>query len=224
MRRNHTLTQGLFGSVALVLIVGTAALGTPQVKKRAGIQPGNAAIVCSATPASGPWAKKYPFNPQTYGKVSGVSPVTSPDPKIVLYTRTLDKRFFQLASAIDVLVARFRTLPWSLVQVMDEKGAQFGGYTVPELSQRITEIEKLATQNHINRLSFAISASNVSMFSPRIGLTDPNNVAIAYVTADDPEGKPIIRWSEKVNTSLLSEKEIQTLVAALEKAILQQSK
>ncbi|HLK61535.1 MAG TPA: hypothetical protein VKU00_33610 [Chthonomonadaceae bacterium] len=107
---------------------------TPQ--KSGSIQIGNPPFVSSATALNGSLEQQYPFDPESYGKVSGFSPTSSQDPKIVLYTLSLDKDFFRLAAVIDAFVTKHKSLNGSLVVVIDAKGAQVGGYSVEEVLKR----------------------------------------------------------------------------------------
>lgn len=43
------------------------------------------------------------------------------------------------------LVEKHPELKWSFVQVLDTKGAQYGGYTATELATRLAEIKALAS-------------------------------------------------------------------------------
>lgn len=81
-------------TVVCGLLVGQSFAGVQATVQGDEIQIGKPAPVVAASMASGIWTQRYPFDPKTYGKVRGTCPVSSPEPKIVLYTRTLDKNFF----------------------------------------------------------------------------------------------------------------------------------
>ncbi len=156
-------------------------LGTTQ--PHGDLKLGDQAITCSATPATGKWAAEHPFDARTYGLNRGVSPATSHDSKIVLYTRILDKGFFRLARRLDKFLAKHPELEWSFVQVLDEKGAQRGGYTANELQTRLSEVRELVAQAKIKHLSFTISAPNAASFGPQLGMAGPQSLVLAVLVA-----------------------------------------
>lgn len=186
---------------------------------------GKPAIVCSATPASGLWAREYPFKAETYGLVRGISPVTEQEPKIVLYTLTLNKDFLRLTAAVDAFVARNKGLERSLVQVIDTQGAQRGGYSADELKARLAAIRKVAEDNKITHLSFVVSASNAASFGKRLGLEEGSNPDLLIAHLGTPESpaeknkRAIIKWMDRYNTDKLSDKTIQEIIVLLERSV-----
>ncbi len=179
--------------------------GTTQ--PRGDLKLGDEAITCSATPATGKWATEHPFDEKTYGLTRGVSPATSPSSKIVLYTRTLDKGFFRLAHRLDSLLAKLPDLEWSFVQVLDEKGAQRGGYTAPELTKRLSEVRELATQAKIKHLSFTISAPNAASFGPRLGMAGPQSLVLAVLVAGKTTNEhPHVAYVRHLESSDITDK------------------
>ena len=173
-----------------------------------------------ASPASGRWAEKHPFRPETYGKIRGYNPIGSEDPKIVLCTLSLDKDFFRLAAAVDAFLAKHKGLECSVIQVADIKGAQQGGYTLEEASRRIEELRKLARQYKIEHLSFALSTAPASYFSDHLGFTDHANFLAAYLAPEDsPNAAGRVKWVSQGNTAKLADKAIQEIIDSLEKSI-----
>ncbi len=204
-------------SAASVVLLGKISGGQQTVKAQATGEGkiGKPLFVTAATSMCGPMEQEYPFDAQTYGKVSGYSPATSEAAKIVLYTRALDKNFFRVAAAIDALVAKNKSLTESLVIVMDEKGAQRGGYSVEEVQQRRNEIRRLAAQNHITHLTFFLSAPKAESIAPRLGLTDTNLLIADLVRADVPDKHALVQWFTRLDTTHLSEQAFQETLASL---------
>lgn len=185
------------------------------------VSSGKPLFVSAATIACGPLEAKYPFDPSTYGTVRGYSPATTPDEKIVLFTRTLDTAFFQLASAVDTIVAENPGLAGSLVIVLDEPGAQRGGYSLDALQARRTAIRTLAAQNRIKNLSFFISAPPASSSGPRLGLTGDNTALLVHLVPDaaHPKGHAVVRWFTRLPTARLDSNARADAVAALTRSI-----
>jgi len=151
--------------------------------------------VCSASAASGALALSEPFNAKTFGTVRGYSPATEPGSKIVIYARSLDRGFFQLAGAVDALVAKRPELAKSFVQVIDAKGAQRGGYTADEVTARLTEIRQLAIRNRVTHLSFALSAPGANSISSRLGINGETGVLVtAVVAGPEAHSHPVVDW------------------------------
>ena len=199
---------------------GAAQGQTVQEGPKSGeIQVGKPLFVSSATAVCGPLEKKYPFDPATYGKSRGYSPTTSGDSKIVIYTRSLDKDFFRLASALDAMAVKQAKLPPVLVIVIDAKGAQNGGYSVEEVKARREEIRHLAQQNKLEHLSFFLSAPGANGIAPRLGLTGNVTLFAARLDGKEEDGKrALVQWETQRDATKLSEKAVQELVASLEKS------
>ena len=162
----------------------------------------------TATAASGPWLERAALQPATYGKVRGVSPASSPEPLIVLFTPTLSESFFQLATAVDAVVEKHPELKWSFVQVLDTKGAQYGGYTATELATRLAEIKALADKHGIKHLSFLVAAPPA-----RPGDT---TITLASTKAAAPDAaRSLVSWFAKTEASQLTKATISKLVEEL---------
>ncbi|MFO0959678.1 MAG: hypothetical protein U0800_19955 [Isosphaeraceae bacterium] len=184
------------------------------------IQVGSRAPVTSATAACGPWLKRCPLDAESYGKVRGVSPATSPDAKLLIYARKLDGNFFRLAKAIDAVVADNPRLEWSFVQVLDERGAQRGGYSAEELERRLAEIRDLAKEHGIEHLSFVVSAPSAGSFAPRLGLVDGPDVLVAHLEPGaDGDRSSLIRWFRRGDSSKLDEAAIGEWTGALQESV-----
>lgn len=154
------------------------------------------------------------LNPATYGRVSGVSPAVSPEPKIILYTDLLGEGFWRTAVAVDRYVGKNPKLAWSFVQVRDVKGAQRGGYTADELRARIAEIAELTRKRGIRHLLFVIAA-------PGRGEAEPSDaVTLAYTSAkgkSDPF--PTVSWVTQIPASSVTDKILADTLASLDAVV-----
>lgn len=215
--------------VSTLLFLGGIRPGSPQTKPEislpnkipasGGVRIGKPLFVSSATIMCGPLESVYPFAPETYGLSCGYSPATSEDSKIVLYTHALDKQFFRLASDIDALAAKNKKLAGSMVIVIDEKGAQYGGYSIEEVKQRREAIRRLVTENKITHLSFFLSAPNAVSIAPSLRLTNAN-LLIAFLVESNPAGDhAIVQWFMPMQTTQLDEKALTGAVDALKNAV-----
>ncbi len=209
--------------LSTLLITGGGRAGRPQTNPfppAGGVAVGKPLFVSSATVVCGPLETEYPFAPETYGKVRGYSPTTSPDAKIVLYTRVLDKRFFRLAVAVDALVAQEKSLAASsLVIVIDDKGAQRGSYSLEEVKQRREAIRLLAKKNKISHLSFFLSAPGAESIAPNLRLTDAN-LLLAHLVGSDPPGQhAIVQWFTQQQTTRMDDDTLAATMTALKKSV-----
>jgi hypothetical protein len=136
----------------------------------------------SATAASGRWLERAALNPATYGRVSGVSPASTTEAKVVLYTATLSEDFFRLAQGVDRLLEKHPELAWSFVQLSDPKGAQYGGYTADELQTRLNEIKTLVEKHKIKHLSFLISAPPARPGDTTVTLAFSEQTTVGWTT------------------------------------------
>ena len=170
--------------------------------------------VISATAASGRWREQAAFDPATYGKVRGVSPATSPETKVVLYTDELSDDFFKIAQAVDDAVAGQPEADWSFVQVTDAKGAQYGGYTASEASARLAQIQTVAKKHGIKNLSFLLAAPGSHTAQPR------KIVVIAHTqTGENRYKSGVVDWTITSTASELQGDALAKQIAAL-KAVL----
>ena len=82
------------------------------------------------------------------------------------------------------------------------------------------ELQKIARQNKLKHLSFALSSPNASYFAGIIGLTGSNNLLVAHV-AISPVSKDdtVVKWFEQRETSQLSKEVIREIVGSLEKSV-----
>jgi len=207
------------GFAAALMILGIGKISTAQGGSSQylhEITVGKPLFVTSATYVGGSLDNTYPFNPESYGKVRGYSPATENGTRVVIYTRTLDKEFIKLAQAIDSAIGKHKELSNALVIVMDEKGAQRGGYTVEELTQRRHVISKTATDAGIKNLGFFISAPGADSLTSRLGLKDGENVVITRL-AESPEAKhkPVVKSITRLQVNKLTEELIKTTIEAL---------
>lgn len=201
------LRSGL-SALAVFSLLGTAS-AQPQA-----LQAGKPIPVMSATAASGRWLERAALEPETYGKVRGVSPGTSSEPKIVLYTPVLNAEFFKIAATVDNYIANRPELAWSYVMVTDAKGAQRGGYTATELRARLDEIKVLAARHGIRHLSFLVSAPGNKTTKPK------KTAVIAYShKAATPEKHPIVSWLTEIPLDTPSKFMPSQLVSSLDTAI-----
>ena len=102
-----------------------------------------------ATTATGPHATRFPFNSQTYGKVSGFAPATrAAKPCIVIYGKNLNDYTLAIAFMIDRITQSHPEMDAAYFYLFDAKGAQRGGYTADELAARLhlplAELESVA--------------------------------------------------------------------------------
>lgn len=196
---------------------------------------GKQLFVTSYTVVCGPLEAQYPFDPATFGKVRGWNPVGSEDTKIVLFTRALDARFFRLAAAVDKLVAKDARLAASQVIVIDDKGAQYGSYTVEEIQARQKEIRGLVRKHDVSHLTFFLSGQGAGGMLARLGLTPPapseafkaaranqedTNLLLLYMVETTPRGRfCVLRWSTPVQTERLDPQTIAETMDLLKTAI-----
>lgn len=157
---------------------------------------GRSLPVISATAATGRWLERAAFNPETFGKTRGVSPATSREPKVVLYTSALSEDFFKIAAAVDKFVGEHPELAWSFVQVSDPRGAQLGGYTPEELTARLAQIKEIVAQHGIQHLSFLVAA-------PGRAPENPPTVTLAHVRPTETKAHPVVDWTVHMNTAQL---------------------
>lgn len=198
--------------VAILLTLLIALCYSTAFAQSGAVQEGKRLPVISATAASGVWLQRAAFDRATYGKVRGVCPGASREPKIVIYTNTLSKEFFKIAIAVDNYIANHQELEWSFVQVQDQKGAQAGGYTAEELSARLDEVKRLAQQNGIKHLSFLIAA-------PGSNNTETSkNVTLAHVRPMDQEF-PTVDWLVETPIAELQGFRLSNYILSLDRTI-----
>lgn len=175
---------------------------------------GDPAFVGTATSASGLWAKRYPFDPATFGKTRGNVPgAPTSDPTIVIYTTSLSPAFLKLARRVDTFVGEHPELRSSGIYLLEEKGAQAGGYTVAELSQRITRLKEIATENKLGQLSTAIAANSDLKARQRLGLDEIHDAAIVYFAKGTKSA--MVRWIERVATDKLDDNDLNKFIDSL---------
>ena len=180
------------------------------------IEVGKVPFVSAATFVCGPLERVYPFDPQTYGKVSGYAPVRSSNPPIVLYAAALDPGFFRLAKALDSLVATDRVWLNSLVIIIDAKGAQRGGYTVEEVIQRRKSLRQVVRSHHLTHLSFFLSAPGAKSMLPRLNLTGSQDLLLSTLDSHvQPEGESVVRSVLRLESDGLTAEKCKETVAAL---------
>lgn len=178
------------------IALASVCLVAPAHAQISDIVEGRSLPVISATAATGRWLERAAFNPETYGKTRGVSPATSREPKVVLYTTTLSEDFFKIALAVDKFVGEHPELAWSFVQVSDPRGAQLGGYTPEELAARLAQIKELVQQHGIQHLSFLVAA-------PGRAPENPPTVTLAHVRPNETKAHPVVDWTLHMNIAQL---------------------
>lgn len=225
MHNTFKRVQGLIGlGFVLPLLAHTCDAQTPPPAKVAtslGIEVGKRPFLSVATVcACGPLEADYPFDPLTYGKVRGYAPVNTSNPPLVLYTRVLNPEFFRLAVALDALVAKNPRWSNSLVMVMDDKGAQYGGYTADEVVQRRESIRQLAKSNNITHLSFFLTAVGAKAGASRLELRDNQDMLLATLNYPASALKRAVVGSVmRLESSQLTTLKCQETVAALVPAV-----
>lgn len=174
-----------------------------------------------AMPAYGPFEDKHPFNIDQYGKVRGYNPIGTVKGKaVVLLTRNLDEGFFRMASALEEQVVNNGNISEGLVVIIDEKGAQQGGYTVEEFAQRREQINKLAKNNKINHLSFFIASSPAGAIASSPELKQ-NNMLLLVVSenARDKNRFAITRFLKTLDTVKIDDKAINDSVTSIKSEV-----
>lgn len=179
---------------------------------------GKGAPVCVTTPASGPWAAKYPFDPEKFGLIRGFSPGTSAKTDcIMIYTRTLSPAVLSLATRIEGILSEAPGLESSYVHVFDGKGAQPGGYTADEVITRIAGIQALANEHQLNRLSIGIAANSSGK---NAGLAGDRDLVVVFLAASEVQGKAAnVAWYRSLNTLEMGEEALDNLASSLRAAI-----
>jgi hypothetical protein len=215
-------------AVVLVKLAGTPVFAqkpifaqkTDRPPNKAGFHIGGRPFLEVATAASGSWAQWFPFNPQTFGTSSGQSPASARSRLVLIYTRALDAKFLDLAGSIDALVEPHQELEGSGIYLFDKKGAQRGGYTADELTQRIQQIQEIAQAAKLKGLSIAIAANNSPATAAGVGINDEHDVTIVYVTpGPQPATRGSIAWLRQVNTTDLTVASRAQMIAALQAQI-----
>jgi hypothetical protein len=178
-----------------------------------------------STPASGPWAKQYPFDPDKYGKIRGFSPSTSSKSSlIVLYTTTLSKEMMLAVQKIEAILKKERETKSggestvdAYIHFLDSKGAQLGGYTVEEVSDRIERIQEIAAENDLSHVSIGIAANA----SPeRVGLSDEVDGVLVFVSPETGKGKTgNVVWYTTLKSNALDDSSIEEWAKHLQEAI-----
>jgi len=183
---------------------------------------GKRAPVSVTTPATGPWAAKYPFVPEKFGLTRGFSPGTSAKTDcILIYTRTLSPEFLSLAKRIEAIITEVPRLESSFVHLFDEKGAQEGGYTADEVVTRIAAIQELANMHQISRLSIGIAANSSGR---NVGLVGDCDLVVVLLSAPEDQTKSAsVAWYRCLNTTDLGESAVRELDESLRAAIEKQS-
>jgi hypothetical protein len=179
---------------------------------------GKRAPVSVTTPASGPWAAKYPFDPQKFGLIKGFSPGTAAKTDgIMIYTRALSPVVLSLATRVEGIISENPRLESSFVHLFDEKGAQLGGYNAEEVVARIAEIQALANEHQLNRLSIGIAANSSGK---NVGLIGDRDLVVVLLAASEDQGKAAnVAWYRSLNTMELGEDVLNNLAASLRTAI-----
>lgn len=179
---------------------------------------GKRAPVSVATPAAGPWATKHPFDPKTFGLTRGYSPGTSAKTDgIMIYTRTLSPVVLNLATRVEGIITETPRLESSFVHLFDKKGAQYGGYSADEVVARIAEIQALANEHQLNRLSIGIAANSSGK---NVGLVGDRDLVVVFLRASaDQQESANVAWYRSFNTAELAEEALEDLVESLRTAI-----
>lgn len=171
-----------------------------------------------ATPATGSAAKEIPFDAQKFGKVRGTSPGTATKMAcIMVYTTKLDERCIALIRKLDAVAGESK-LEGSFVHVFDEKGAQVGGYTADEITARIKELEKVATDNKLKHISLGIAASPSA--ASQVGLDDSHDVAVSTLRKSAGRSAGVtVSWYELTAAKSLDDKAITAIATAVQDAM-----
>jgi hypothetical protein len=191
---------------------------------------GKRAPVHVSTPAFGPWAKKHPFDPDKFGQLRGSSPSTSSKSSvIVLYTTTLSKEMMLAVRKIDAILEKeHETINGSepsidaYIHFLDSKGAQLGGYTAEELSDRIARIQEIAAENDLSHVSIGIAANA----SPeRVGLNSEVDGVLVFVSPETGKGKTgNVVWYTTLKSNALDDSSIEEWSKQLQEAIQRSTK
>lgn len=174
-----------------------------------------------ALPVCGPEEEKTPFNIANYGKVRGFNPISDMKAKgVVLLTRKLDEGFFRFAAAVEGLVASQAKSCQCIVIVIDEKGAQVGGYTAQEFETRRAEVGKLAKTHKLNHLSFYIASSPPNAIGSSPELRQNNLVlAVVGVDSDHKHRRPITRLVLPLDAEKMNDNAIERAIAAIKSEV-----
>lgn len=177
------------------------------------LQLGQRPPIVVATAATGPEAKKHPFDAKTYGLTRGFVPsITLPKPNLVVYTRTLDSRFASLAARLDVLAGKSEAMGGPFVNVFDAKGAQRGGYTAEEAGARLAQLESYARAEGWKSLSIGLAASPTA--AGYVGLDAEHEVTLVCLDSDAK-----IVWKRSLSLKDQTGESLAALEAELRKAV-----
>ena len=138
------------------------------------------------------------------------------DPKIAIYTTTLDENVLNLALAVDRLIAGDATLKWSFVSVSDQKGGNVGVksadyYSKAELAQRLAELKTSAVHKGIQQLTLGITSTGDSREREKLGIPEDANVLVTFLDGDRRRSR-LVKFVKPIHSSNLDAETIASLL------------
>ena len=173
-----------------------------------GMRVGKRATVSGVAFASGEWRKtrSYLCPAAARGR----------EPKIAIYTDTLDDNVLKLAVAVEARIQADEKLKWSFVEMLDEKGARGSdAYSREELQQRLKELRQLAKRNSIERLTFGVSGRAGGEERERLGMPAKTNVLIAFIHGRANQSRQV-RFVRHVHSSKLNQAAIKAVLLEID--------
>ena len=183
--------QAFLVTLMLIFLPSQLLLSWQQPQSQSDLL-GKALPLVVSTPATGAWNAKHPFDPTTFGKVRGHAPANQIS-QLAIFIDGIDATVWKLLKQIELLVAESNK-EQCYVTLFDVRGAQVGGYQADELANRIAELQKLAKENQVERISLGIAANNSPGNKAKAGLDASHNFSIVLLTKPDlNERKAIVQ-------------------------------
>lgn len=207
-KHNAGMTLGLLISISFPATL----LGDSVSVQGKGLKVGEQAPVSGVYFAMGFWAAEH--------KMTCPAARRGKEPKIAVYTTTLDENVLDLALAVDRLIAHDSALKWSFVSVSDKKGGSTsvkspGYYSKDELAERLRELKESASGKGIKQLTIGITSAGLAKEREKVGLSNEHNVVVAFLDGDRRKSRRV-KFAKSVHSSKLDAKMIESLLAEIQ--------
>ena len=140
------------------------------------------------------------------------------EPKIAIYTTTLNDNVLNLSLAVDRLIAEDASLKWSFVALSDEKGAYSGvvskHYSKDEQAERLSEIKKLATRKGITQLTIGNTSWPASRTRHTFDMSEDSDVLVLFLDGDSQMLR-VVKFVRLVDSAKLNSKMIDSMLAEI---------
>lgn len=200
--------------VAAALLFCCAVAHAEELANATGLAVGDRAPVSGVYFATGPWKEisRMTCPAAKFGK----------DPKLVIYTTSMNESVLNLARKFDAMIAAEPALKWSFVSISDAKGGHrgIGGadyYNDDELAARLTELERIAADHKLANITLGITMAPASRERTKLRLADEHDLAVAFIGGSDHKSREI-KFIRLMHSSKLTDDAIASIVAAIDKA------